>query len=200
MKNILVVHGSPRGVESSESSLLANLFKDELLKKDPSVEVTEVVISDLPPFALTPSILAQSPTEDDLKRFPVRQQIVDQVVAADVIVLASPMWDYAMPGSVKEYLDAMCVAGTTFRYLEEPNEKGEVQEGLLTDKKMFFIQSMGGFHVDTPDDLGYALTKRIASFIGLDDFTYLPVEATNIAGKSTIEEAKSAVVAAVASL
>lgn len=187
MTKLLVVFGSPKFEEMSESSKLARHFVNEYIAVNPGTEVVEVQPSELEAFGLNGTILAGTPTDEDMKRLAIRQEILEQVKTADKIVVATPMWDFGMPGSLKEYLDAWCVAGETFKYLEQPDENGNLQKGLLENKKVMLIQTMGGMNVGE-NDITEMQATRIFDFIGMNDHTYAPVQGTNIPGMYDAEK------------
>jgi FMN-dependent NADH-azoreductase len=123
-------------------------------------------------------------------------EIVDQYVAADKYVYVSPMWNFSFPPILKAYIDAVCVAGKTFKYTPE----GPV--GLLTDKKAFHIQASGGVYSEGPAasmESGHSYLKKIMQFHGVPSFegifvegmAAMPVQAQSIKEKA-IAKAKEA--------
>jgi len=100
-------------------------------------------------------------------------EIVDQFVAADKYVFVSPMWNFSFPPVMKAYVDAVAVAGKTFKY----TENGPV--GLLTDKKGLHIQASGGVYSEGPAagfESGFSYLKKISQFFGMSSFEPLFVE------------------------
>lgn len=66
---------------------------------------------------------------------------IEELVAADVLVIGVPMYNHAIPTQLKSWIDRVVVAGKTFRY----TETGPV--GLLpAGKKVFLATSSGGFY------------------------------------------------------
>jgi FMN-dependent NADH-azoreductase len=100
-------------------------------------------------------------------------EIVDQYVAADKYVFVSPMWNFSFPPVLKAYIDAVCVAGKTFKY----TENGPV--GLLTNKKAVHIQASGGIYSEGPAagfESGHSYLKKIMQFHGVPSFEGIFVE------------------------
>lgn len=194
MSNLLVVYGSPKQQDTSASGKLATAFVNAYKEANPTHEVVEVIPAELGWIELTKTIFAGTPTDADNAIFATRAEILEQIKKADKVVIATPMWDFAIPGSLKSYLDAWCVAGETFRYLDAPKEDGSIQEGLV-DAKALFIQSMGGMHVGTPDDISYAQVSRLLQFIGVEDLTYVAAQAVDMPEHSTFEKAMEELVA-----
>lgn len=100
-------------------------------------------------------------------------EIVEQYVAADKYVYVSPMWNFSFPPILKAYIDAICIAGKTFKY----TESGPV--GLLTDKKAIHIQASGGVYSEGPAasfESGHSYLKKIMQFQGISSFEGIFVE------------------------
>lgn len=100
-------------------------------------------------------------------------EIVDQFVAADKYVFVSPMWNFSFPPVMKAYIDAISVAGKSFKY----TENGPV--GLLTDKKGLHIQASGGVYSEGPGasfESGFSYLKKISQFFGMSSFEGIFVE------------------------
>ncbi|MFC4810372.1 FMN-dependent NADH-azoreductase [Paenibacillus sp. GCM10023250] len=123
-------------------------------------------------------------------------ELVDEFVAGDKYVFVSPMWNFSYPPILKAYIDAICVAGKTFKYTSE----GPV--GLLPDKAAIHIQASGGIYSEGPAmgmESGHRHLKSIMSFLGVTDFKGIFCEgmaamadkAEQIKAKA-IEEAKQA--------
>jgi FMN-dependent NADH-azoreductase len=99
--------------------------------------------------------------------------IVDQYVAADKYVFVSPMWNFSFPPILKAYIDAICIAGKTFKY----TENGPV--GLLTEKKALHIQARGGIYSEGPAarfESGHSYLQKIMQFHGVPSFEGIFVE------------------------
>lgn len=100
-------------------------------------------------------------------------EIVDQYVAADKYVYVSPLWNFSFPPVLKAYIDAICVAGKTFKY----TENGPV--GLLGDKKAIHIQARGGIYSTGPAagfESGHSYLQKIMMFHGVPSFEGIFVE------------------------
>ncbi|MBJ6360011.1 NAD(P)H-dependent oxidoreductase [Paenibacillus sp. GCM10012307] len=104
-------------------------------------------------------------------------ELVDQFIAADKYVFVNPIWNFSFPTVMKAYLDALCVAGKTFRYV---SGKGRV--GLLQDKKAIHIQasgsvlSQGSAYADW--EMGHRHLSVIMEFFGISEFEGIFVEGT----------------------
>lgn len=83
------------------------------------------------------------------------------------------MWNFSFPPVLKAYIDAICIAGKTFKYTAQ----GPV--GLLTDKKALHIQARGGIYSEGPAaafESGHSYLAKIMQFHGVPSFEGLFVE------------------------
>lgn len=114
---------------------------------------------------------------------------VDDLFAADIIVIGAPMYNFSVPAQLKGWIDRVCVAGKTFRY----SEKGP--EGLVKGKKVFVASSRSGVYTGdsplAPLDHQESYLRVALGFIGLDDVTVIRAE-----GLAMGEEVKAAALAA----
>lgn len=100
-------------------------------------------------------------------------ELCDQFVAADKYVFVTPLWNFLFPPILKAYIDAICVAGKTFKYTEQ----GPV--GLLTNKRALHIQARGGVYSEGPAaemEFGHRYLATIMQFFGVPSFEGLFVE------------------------
>ena len=99
----------------------------------------------------------------------VSDGLVAELAAADVLVLAVPMYNFGIPSTLKAYFDRVARAGVTFKY----TETGPV--GLLSGKKAYVLER-GGMYQGTAKDSQTAYLKDFLSFIGIDDVTFVYAE------------------------
>ncbi len=114
---------------------------------------------------------------------------IDDLFAADIIVIGAPMYNFSIPSQLKAWIDRVCVAGRTFQY----GAKGP--EGLLPKgKKVFIASSRGGVYTgDSPAAVlehHETYLRGVLGFIGLTDVTVVRAEGLNLG-----EEAKAAAIA-----
>lgn len=100
--------------------------------------------------------------------------VLDEFLAADVVVVGAPMYNFAIPTQLKAWIDRLAVAGKTFRY----TEKGP--EGLAGGKKVIIASSRGGFYgPQTPIaflDHQESYLRSIFGFFGIADVTFIRAE------------------------
>jgi FMN-dependent NADH-azoreductase len=96
--------------------------------------------------------------------------LIEELRAADTVVLGLPMYNYGVPSTLKAYFDHLARAGVTFRYTAE----GPV--GLLTGKRVFVFATRGGRHAGTATDMQTAFVRQFLAFIGLRDVEFIYAE------------------------
>jgi FMN-dependent NADH-azoreductase len=100
---------------------------------------------------------------------------IDELFAADIIVIGAPMYNFSIPSQLKAWIDRVVVAGKTFKY--GPNGA----ESLLPkNKKVLIASSRGGVYVKgTPAaalEHHETYLTGVLSFIGLSDVTIVRAE------------------------
>ncbi|TFE22683.1 FMN-dependent NADH-azoreductase [Cohnella luojiensis] len=102
-------------------------------------------------------------------------ELVDQFVAADKYVFVNPMWNFSFPPIMKAYIDSVCVAGKTFKYIP-----GTGPVGLLGDKKALHIQASGSVYSQggpmADFEMGHRFLGIIMKFLGVPSFEGIFIE------------------------
>jgi FMN-dependent NADH-azoreductase len=114
---------------------------------------------------------------------------IDDLFAADIIVIGAPMYNFSIPSQLKAWIDRVCVAGRTFQY------GANGPEGLLPKgKRVFIASSRGGVYTGDSPAAGLehheTYLRSVLGFIGLTDVTVVRAE-----GLSLGEDAKAAAIA-----
>lgn len=175
MANVLLVHSSLFG-EKSESLAVARAF----LSRYPHRRVVERALAPgvVPHLdAATFAAMRTPPAElgaDGKKLVAQSDTLIDELEAADTIVLAVPMYNFSIPSTLKAWIDHVARVGRTFRYTEQG------PQGLLKGKKVFIFASRGGVYgSDSPAaafNFQEPYLRAVLGFLGLDDVTVVPVE------------------------
>ncbi|SMF24180.1 FMN-dependent NADH-azoreductase [Alteromonadaceae bacterium Bs31] len=125
-----------------------------------------------------PHFSAETITQIGEGKAELADTLIAELIAADVLVLAAPMYNFAIPSSLKAWFDHVARAGTTFKY----TENGPV--GLLKDKKVFVLTTRGGVHLGAASDTQSAYLKTMLGFLGLNDVVFIYAEGLNMSGDS----------------
>lgn len=96
--------------------------------------------------------------------------LVDELTAADAIVIGTPIYNFSIPASLKAWVDMVARARKTFRY----TENGPV--GLLSDKKAYILVASGGVKVGSPADFATPYLRHALSFVGITDVDVVAVQ------------------------
>jgi FMN-dependent NADH-azoreductase len=104
--------------------------------------------------------------------------VLDEFLAADVIVIGAPMYNFTIPSQLKAWIDRVLVAGKTFKY--GPNGA----EGLAGDKRVIVAISRGGFYgADTPAAAGEHLEtylRWVFGFIGIREPEFISADGIQV--------------------
>ncbi|MBD8634768.1 NAD(P)H-dependent oxidoreductase [Stenotrophomonas sp. CFBP 13725] len=98
------------------------------------------------------------------------QQVLEQFLAADVVVIGAPMYNFSIPSTLKAWIDRVAVAGKTFKY----TEAGPV--GLAGGKRVIIVSSRGGIYTDSPADFQEPLLRQVFAFMGINDVEFVRAE------------------------
>ena len=176
---ILQVNSSARR-DASHSTRLANRIVERLREEAPGATVTVRDLGADPHPALDEAALgalftpAAQRTPAQAARVALDDALIEQVKAADVIVLGVPMYNFGVPVQLKNWIDAIARAGATFRY----TEKGP--EGLLQGKKVYVALARGGLYRGTPADTQVPYLQSVLGFLGMTDVTFVYAEGLNM--------------------
>jgi len=94
-------------------------------------------------------------------------RLVDELEAADLIVIGLPVYNFAVPAALKAWVDQVCRARRTFRYTPEG------PQGLLTGKRAIVVYAAGGTAMGSPIDFASGYLRHVLGFIGIDDVTFV---------------------------
>lgn len=182
MKQILIIESSPRGVESASRRLTGKL-RERLQALYPQAKFIERDLAkDHLPHLDYPTVKAISTrdrTEAGSLKSALRlsDQLTDEVLSSDLLAIASPMWNFGMPSSLKAWIDHVVRPGKTFNYA------GAGVEGLARGKKAILVLASGGVFTAEPWkswDTVEPYLRQILGFIGIDDIQTVRAQGINI--------------------
>ena len=100
--------------------------------------------------------------------------LTDELLAADVLVLASPMYNFGIPSTLKAWLDHVLRAGVTFKYTETG------PQGLLSGKRAIVLTARGGIYAGGSMDHQEPYLRQALAFIGIHDVRFVHAEGLNL--------------------
>jgi FMN-dependent NADH-azoreductase len=184
--NVLQVNTSVR-TDGSVSSKLADEVVARVLTTEPAAVLAVRDLSRHPHPALDETALqalfaepAQR-TAEQAARVALDDRLIAEVQAADVVVIAAPMYNFGVSAQLKNWFDAIARARVTFRY----TERGA--EGLLTGKKVFVVLTRGGRYRDTAADSQVPYLKTILAFLGMTDVQFVYAEGLAMGAEAEAE-------------
>lgn len=99
--------------------------------------------------------------------------LVAELQQSDVIIIATPVYNFSVPASLKAWIDQIARAGLTFNY----TSNGPV--GNLADKKAYIVMATGGTVLGSDIDFASGYLKHILGFIGIVDVSIISAERFN---------------------
>lgn len=202
MSHVLLVTTSPRGAESLSTRFATDIA--EALRDRSGGTLTVRDLAANPPPHITPAYIQgritapEQRTGDQAAAVSVAQAFVDELKAADVVVLGSGMINFGLPSPLKAWFDHVTWPGVTFGY----GDAGP--KGLLTGKKAYLVTAAGGVFSAgawAPFDFQTPYLLHLLGFIGLSDVEVVRVEGTVFgpdAAKAAIASTETAIQALLA--
>jgi FMN-dependent NADH-azoreductase len=176
MNNVLIVTSSAQG-QGSVSTRIADEYESLLRTSHPAVEIVRRDVGAEPIPHLTVAtvggIRGAAATEAEREAQALSDALIGELEAADLIVIASPMYNFGMSSTLKAWFDHVLRAGITFRYTEAG------PEGLLKGRKAVVIQSRAGLYSDGPAaamDGQEPHIRTLLGFMGIDDVAWIRAE------------------------
>jgi len=182
----------------SHTRRLTARFVEQWRHFDPGVTVVRRDVGVRPPAPVTHAWIRAAFTPEHRREPNMREvlaesdELVDELLAADVIVAGVPMYNFGPPAQFKAYIDNIVRVGRTFGF--DRGRSGDPYWPLLTDrcKRLVVLSSRG--------DYGYSLGERIAahnhvessvrtafSYIGITDMRSVAIEYDEFADQRLIE-------------
>jgi FMN-dependent NADH-azoreductase len=175
MNRILVLQTSARQTGSMSREYTQRLV-GSLQTKHPAAEIVVRDLGAEPIPHLDETLLGGWMKPEDEKTDAERaaaarsQMLIDELFAADTLVIGSAMYNFGITSTLKSWLDHVLSAGRTFRY----TENGPV--GLAGGRKVYVVTARGGRYTDSPMDHQEPYLRSALGFIGLDDIEFIHVE------------------------
>ena len=187
--NLLHIDASPRGGRSKSRQLGQDFVARWQAAHPQGRIVTRDVGQQPPPFvteAWVEGAFAPAESQSDAARaaIAVSDAYVDEVLAADQIVITTPIYNLSLPAALKAWIDQIVRAGRTFA------KSGSGFEGLAKGKRVFVIVASGSdFRPNTPGGAYNFLEpylRAVLGFIGIADVQF--VYAHSLGGDASVAE------------
>jgi len=179
MSRVLVIESSARQ-QGSVSRQLTEQFianwkathpADQVTIRDLAVEQVPHLDADLLGGWMKP---AEQLSEVEKAALARSNQLTEELLAADVLVLAAPMYNFAIPSTLKAWLDHVLRAGVTFKYTETG------PQGLLSGKRAYVLTARGGIYAGSSMDHQEPYLRQALGFIGIHEVGFIHAEGLNL--------------------
>jgi FMN-dependent NADH-azoreductase len=193
---VLRVDASAR-VEGSVTRQLADRLLDGLAARVGAVELTRRDVAQGLPF-VDAGWVAANFTDPDARSagqhaiLAGSDALVEEVKAADVWVIATPVYNFGVPASLKAWVDQVARARLTFRYTEQG------PQGLLQGKKVYILTATGGTEVGGTIDFATPWLKFVLGFLGITDVEVIAADRGMTRGDDARRHAADAIDAVLA--
>lgn len=175
MSNVLVINSAVTGEASVSRALAAKVVAE--LEAQGAVKLAERDLGADPIPHLDGQALAGffgEPSNEAQAAARFRSEmLIQEMKAADVIVIGAPMYNFGMSTQLKAWFDHVLRAGVTFRYTEAG------PEGLLKGKRAIIVNARGGFYAEGPlkaIDFQEPHIRHLLAFMGITDVTFVRAE------------------------
>ena len=173
--NILQINSSARS-QGSLSSRLADRLVASLCAAHPQARLTLRDLAARPHPALDEMALqalftpAEQRNAEQSARVAQDDAAIDEIKAADVVVIGAPMYNFGVSTQLKNWIDAISRARATFEYTADG------PRGLLTGKKVYVVLTRGGRYRDTGNDSQVSYLRTVLGFLGMTDIEWVYAE------------------------
>jgi FMN-dependent NADH-azoreductase len=128
----------------SVSRQVSSAIVERLRQQNPGLEIVYRDLSSTPlshlsglHLAAAQGAAASPEVQQDLA---AGKTVLEEFLAADIVVLGAPMYNFTLPSQLKAWIDRILVAGKTFKY------GAQGPEGLAGNKRVIVAISRGGFY------------------------------------------------------
>lgn len=177
---ILHIDSSPLGDASVTRQLTASIV-EAVRGAERGAEVVRRDLTVAPPDHLTGELMQvvkfrnlEGLTARQAEELALTDALVDEFLAADVVVIGAPMYNFTIPTQLKAWIDRIAQAGRTFRY----TESGPV--GLAGGKTVIIASARGGVYSTNPALAGLdhqeSYLRTVLGFLGVTDVTVVRAE------------------------
>lgn len=188
MSRVLALKSSILGDYSQSTKLveefIKNVDQDKLTVRDLAANPLPVL-----DFSVATALRAtEDLSQDQQSIVDLSNTLIEEIKAADTLVIAAPMYNFTIPTQLKNWIDLIARAGVTFTYTENG------VKGLIEGKKAIVVTTRGGIHKDAATDSMTPYLRTVLGFVGITDVEFVYAEALNMgedAAAKGISEAQS---------
>jgi FMN-dependent NADH-azoreductase len=174
MSRVLALKSSILGDYSQSTKLveefIKNVDQDKLTVRDLAANPLPVL-----DFSVATALRATEDLSQDQQAIvDLSDTLIEEIKAADTLVIAAPMYNFTIPTQLKNWIDLIARAGVTFTYTENG------VKGLIEGKKAIVVTTRGGIHKDAATDSVTPYLRTVLGFVGITDVEFVYAEALNM--------------------
>ncbi|SDL93951.1 FMN-dependent NADH-azoreductase [Oryzisolibacter propanilivorax] len=180
---LLHIDSAITGEQSVSRQLTARIVRD-WLAHHPGTQVEYLDLAQDAPAHFTLDAMAPRTGQTDglsdaqQRENAVSERLVRQFLAADVVVIGAPLYNFTVPTQLKAWIDRIALPGRTFRYTAGG------PEGLAGGKTVFIASSRGGVYSTTEAgrmlEHQESLLQTVMGFFGVTDLRIVRAEGTGM--------------------
>ena len=181
-QTILHIDSSARHADATSRALTSRVVAKlggDTIRRDLSVPVPQIdetwVNSNFTP--------ADQRTAAQTQALSLSDTLIDEIKAADVLVIGVPIYNFGVPAALKAWVDQIARAGVTFKY----TDAGPI--GLLEGKRAIIIVASGGTEVGSDIDFASGYMRHIMGFIGITDVAVIAADRLMLDADAAITKA-----------
>jgi FMN-dependent NADH-azoreductase len=184
--NLLHLDSSALG-DFSVSRELTRDLADRLRAANPGAKYRYRDLAAAPPAHVTGTLLGvlrsqQTPAPELAAEVNLTDELLQEFLAADVVIVGAPMYNFSIPSTLKAWIDRVAQAGKTFRYTANG------PEGLAGGKRVIIVSTRGSALTGTPYETAMdhqeAYLRTVFSFFGITDLEVLRAEGIALSPES----------------
>ena len=178
--------------DDGQSSRLADEFVQRLRQQAPEARVIRRDLAEQPvPHLEQATFLAglaapEERTAEQAEAAALADTLVQELLAADTLVLGVPVYNFSIPSPLKAWFDHVARAGTTFRYTEGG------PQGLIHGTRAYVFVTSGGRYADTEADFAARYVRHMLGFLGIEDVTITRAEGLAMGAETSRRALQSA--------
>ncbi len=184
MATLLHIDSSARKSRSISRSL-GTEFKDQWLSANAGDRIIYRDVGSVPPDFICESWIAAAftpendRTQEQTSLLTQSDLLIDELSAANVIVISTPMYNYGMPAALKAWVDQVVRVNKTFSF--DLNRGDFPLEPILSGKTLVLLTSCGEFGFgkgETREEMNHLAPhlQTISKYLGVDETYEIRVE------------------------
>jgi len=179
MSQILLITTSTRGSDSYSTQVAQALVAKLQADKPGTTLVTrDFAAAPLPhvgeDFVAGRMLPAEQRSAAQAAAMVLSDELIDELLASHTLVIASPMYNFGVPSTLKAWIDHIARAGKTFAY------GANGPSGLVAGKKVYLTAARGGLYSEGQQFAAYNFQdpylKAVLGFLGMTDVETIVVE------------------------